>query len=136
MQKSQKGFTLIELVVVIVLLGILGVTALSRYQNLSVAAATAASAGIASELSAGASINYAAAVTGTAGFTPIVFATHDCNTLRIGGLLASGALPLNHSYTVGGACTVAAGSTYSCSVQDTANPTSLPATATILCTGG
>jgi prepilin-type N-terminal cleavage/methylation domain-containing protein len=30
MYKSQKGFTLIELVVVIVLLGILGVTALGK----------------------------------------------------------------------------------------------------------
>ena len=135
MQKSQKGFTLIELVVVIVLLGILGVTALARFQNLSVAAATAATAGIASELSAGSSINYAAAVTGTVGFITINTGADDCTTGTIGGLLASGALPGNHSYTLGGACTATAGSTYSCTVLNT-TAGGLPATATILCTGG
>ena len=135
MQKSQKGFTLIELVVVIVLLGILGVTALSRYQNLSVAAATAASAGIASELSAGAAINYAAAVTGTLGFTPVTTGTDDCSSANIGPLLAAGVLPLNHSYTAVGACTATAGSTYACTVLNTANPGSAPATATFICTG-
>ncbi len=136
MQKSQKGFTLIELVVVIVLLGILGVTALARFQNLSVSAATAANAGIASELSAGSSINYAAAVTGTAGFTPITTITGDCAAGNIGPLLAAGTLPAGYGYTLGGACTATAGSTYSCVVDNTANPTATTASATIICTGG
>ena len=136
MQKSQKGFTLIELVVVIVLLGILGVTALARFQNLSLQAAAAANSGVASELSAGSAINYAAAVTGVLGFTPINTTTDTCATAQIGGILASGTLPATQTYTLGGACTATAGSTYTCTVANIANPLATTAVATLLCTGG
>jgi len=135
MQKSQKGFTLIELVVVIVLLGILGVTALARFQNLSVQAAAAANSGVASEISAGASINYAAAVTGLVGFTPVTLAPLS-TCANIGGILASGVFPTTHTYVTGGACTAIAGSTFTCTVTQTANPAAAAAVATVLCTGG
>ena len=69
MQKSQKGFTLIELVVVIVLLGILGVTALAKYHDLSTEAANAAISAVSADLSSAAAINYAASVIGVSGFT-------------------------------------------------------------------
>jgi prepilin-type N-terminal cleavage/methylation domain-containing protein len=72
MQKAQKGFTLIELVVVIVLLGILGVTALARFQDLSGDAQDAANQGVASEFTSGSSINYAAkSLNALNGFTTI-----------------------------------------------------------------
>ena len=46
MNRSQSGFTLVELVVVILLLGILSATALPRFMNVSSQAHSAAVAGI------------------------------------------------------------------------------------------
>lgn len=56
---SNKGFTLIELVVVIVILGILAVTAVPRFVDLSTEAEQAAVEGVAGALSSGSAINFA-----------------------------------------------------------------------------
>jgi len=143
MHKSQKGFTLVELVVVIVLLGILGVTALGKFQDLSSQAADASEQGIASELSSASAINYAASIVGA---TSTTIATADCvsagaaPSVALDALMQSGSAPtasLTYAITANGNITVedaacAPGLTYNCSITH-ASGTATNAEAAIIC---
>ncbi len=144
MQKVQKGFTLIELVVVIVLLGILGVTALGRFQDLSGNARTAAVEGVASEMSASSAVNYAASILGTPDFsvgssgTDIIAdgSADACLASGLGNLFSSGTLSTNYtttSNTSDNCSTLGAGGAFNCTIAD-ADDATATAVATIICT--
>lgn len=60
MRNEQKGFTLIELVVVIVILGILAAVAVPKFVDLSGEARLATTQGVAGALASGSVTNYAA----------------------------------------------------------------------------
>ena len=66
---KQKGFTLIELIIVIVILGALAVVALPRFIDLQDEAQQSAAEGVAGAISSAFAINYAGSLTNTGEIT-------------------------------------------------------------------
>ena len=67
--RDQRGFTLIEIIMVIVLLGIIAAIAIPKYIDLRVEAADATASGIVGAIVSSASIGYADLVTHNSGTT-------------------------------------------------------------------
>jgi MSHA pilin protein MshA len=129
MKTEQRGFTMIELVMVIVILGVLAAVALPKFVDLGSDARTASITGAAGALSSYAAINYAAAQAKNSQSVAVSGAT-PANGLTGGMATWDAAFKVSSQ----GSCT-AAGGTVGVTLTHSGGTTANSAVATIVCTG-
>ncbi len=134
MRNEQKGFTLIELVVVIVILGILAAVAVPKFIDLSGEARLATTQGVAGALASGSVTNYAAdlakgqvqgavlAAVTTIAKAGIVATAAGCTDTVAGNLMQAGGVSFAASgagtYSVTGGTLANVGDTTTCTVTN------------------
>jgi len=130
MKQVQRGFTLIELVMVIVILGVLAAVAIPKFLDLSSNANTAATQGVAGAISSASSVNYAARAVSTTTGTKID-AGKTCQTAA--AAILQGGIPTGYTLDNATALNGTSGTVNNCVVTNSSN-TAISATATIMTT--